>query len=97
MSKAKELQEKFKKMNEGFERPSSDWGIIYDLNKSRVGKLQLDQNKREIQDFYVVGADSETVTVAGNYDGTRSIQIIAKKGYRLHNVVNPQLVAKAFK
>lgn len=97
MSKAKELQEKFKKMNEGFERPSSDWGIIYDLNKSRVGKLQLDQNKREIQDFYVVGADSETVTVAGNYDGTRSIQIIAKNGYMLHNVVNPQLVAKAFK
>lgn len=97
MSKAKELQEKFKKMNEGFERPSSDWGIIYDLNKNRVGKLQLDQNKREIPDFYVVGSDSETITVAGNYDGTRSIQIIAKKGYMLHNVVNPQLVLKALK
>lgn len=40
MSKAKELQEKFKKMNEGFEKPDSDWGIIYDFSKTITRKAK---------------------------------------------------------
>lgn len=49
MSKARELQEKFKTMHEKIERPSADWSILYSLNKGRVGKNSLDQNKNEVE------------------------------------------------
>lgn len=97
MSKAKQLQEKFKTMAEKVERPSNDWSIVYSLNKGRVGKVFLDQNKNEVEGYLVLGADDETVTIGGDFNGASAIQIISKKGEMFYNVVNKQVVLKAFK
>ena len=97
MSKARELQEKFKTMHEKIERPSADWSILYSLNKGRVGKNSLDQNKNEVEGYLVLGADDETVTIGGDFNGASAIQVISKKGEMFYNVVNKQAVLKAFK
>ena len=81
MSKARELQEKFKTMHEKIERPSADWSILYSLNKGRVGKNSLDQNKNEVEGYLVLGADDETVTIGGDFNGASAIQDKGKNAY----------------